>query len=55
MSNGRGGARHDESILGTADLRSLADLGNSPMLPLLLFAYPLDELIIGSVRSLIGA
>jgi len=77
----RGGAPPGESILGTADLQSLADLGNSfgvieemrimplswsqivvltvsaaaPMLPLLLFAYPLDELIIGSVRSVFGA
>jgi hypothetical protein len=74
----RGGTT--ESLLGTADLQSLADLGNSygivtemqlvpmtwaqivwlttsaavPMLPLMLFAYPLDELIIGGVRSLLG-
>jgi len=26
----------------------------APMLPLLLFAYPLDELIIGTVKSLFG-
>jgi hypothetical protein len=74
------GAPGDEPLLGTADLQSLADLGNSfgvidemqalpiswrqiwkltvaaalPMLPLLLFAFPLDQLIIGGIKMLIG-
>jgi hypothetical protein len=76
----RGGAERDEPILGTADLQSLADLGNSfgvigdmrfvpiswaqiimlaastglPFLPLVLFAFPLEQLIIGGVKSLLG-
>jgi hypothetical protein len=67
----RGGARPDEPLLGTGDIQSLADLGNSlevirsmrtvpitkealfqlgivtfaPMLPLLLTAMPLEELL----------
>jgi hypothetical protein len=67
----RGGAAPDEPLLGTGDIQSLADLGNSgevvrsmltvpitkealillglvtlaPMLPLLLTAMPLDELL----------
>jgi hypothetical protein len=69
----------DEQLLGTADLQSLADLGNSfevirnmrpvpfamyqavllaaaaaPMLPLLPTVFPLDELVLRSVRSLSG-
>ena len=69
-----------EPLLGTADLQSLADLGNSfeiirnmrpvpfglyqalvllgaavvPMLPLLLTRFPLDELVVTSVKSLVG-
>jgi hypothetical protein len=76
----RDGAPRDEPLLGTADLQSLADLGNSfgvigeirivpitrmqilvlagsslvPFLPLILFAYPVDELIIRGISSLIG-
>jgi hypothetical protein len=76
----RGGVSSDEPLLGTADLQSLADLGNSfeiirnmrpvpfglyqtlvllaaavvPMLPLLLTAFPLDELVLRSVKSLVG-
>lgn len=76
----RGGAPPDEPILGTADLQSLADLGNSfdiirrmrvvpfsralvvnivaatlaPMLPLLLLAFPLDELLLKVLRLLLG-
>jgi len=76
----RQGAAPDEPLLGTADLQSLADLGNSfeiirnmrpvpfglyqalvllastvvPMLPLLLTAFPLDELVLRSVKSLVG-
>jgi hypothetical protein len=75
-----GDATSDEPILGTADLQSLADLGNSfdvirrmrlvpiawsqvvlivvlaalPMLTLLLFEFPLDQLIIGGLRLLAG-
>src|SRR4029453_3528141 len=67
-----------EELLGTADLQSLADLGNSfeviekmrivpfsrndalllalaavlPMLPLLLFVLPLNELIVRGVKSI---
>jgi hypothetical protein len=70
----------DEPLLGTADLQSLADLGNSfeiirnmrptpfglyqalvllasavaPMVPLLLIVFPLDELVLRSVKSLVG-
>ena len=70
----------DEPLLGTADLQSLADLGNSfavvrnmrlvpiawsqvvllvvsaavPMLALILFEYPIDELILGGLRLLVG-
>jgi hypothetical protein len=69
-----------EPLLGTADLQSLADLGNSfeiirnmrpvpfglyqtlvllaaavvPMLPLFLIVFPLDELVLRSVKSLVG-
>lgn len=76
----RRGASPDEPLLGTADLQSLADLGNSfeiirnmrpvpfglyqalvllaaavlPMLPLLLSVLPLDELVLRSVKSLVG-
>ena len=76
----RGGVPSDEPLLGTADLQSLADLGNSfeiirnmrpmpfglylalvllasavaPMVPLLLIAFPLDELVLRSVKSLVG-
>jgi hypothetical protein len=76
----RGGVTSDEPLLGTADLQSLADLGNSfeiirnmrpvpfglyqalvllasavaPMVPLLLIAFPLDELVLRSVKSLVG-
>lgn len=76
----RGGVPSDEPLLGTADLQSLADLGNSfeiirnmrptpfglyqalillasavaPMVPLLLIALPLDELVLRSVKSLGG-
>ncbi|HEY7037439.1 MAG TPA: hypothetical protein VID28_01240 [Methylomirabilota bacterium] len=76
----RGGGSSDEPLLGTADLQSLADLGNSfeiirnmrpvpfglyqalvllaaavlPMLPLLLTVLPLDELVLRSVKSLVG-
>jgi hypothetical protein len=76
----RGGVSPDEPLLGTADLQSLADLGNSfevirnmrpvpfglyqavvllaaavvPMLPLLLTVWPLDELVLHSVKSLVG-
>ena len=75
----RGGAA-GEPLLGTADLQSLADLGNSfgvirnmrlvpisspqvftlalaallPMLPLVLFVVPLEEIVAGFVRSLLG-
>jgi hypothetical protein len=76
----RGGGPSDEPLLGTADLQSLADLGNSfeiirsmrpvpfglyqalvllaaaalPVVPLLLTAFPLDELVLRSVKSLVG-
>lgn len=76
----RGGAPKDEPLLGSADVQSLADLGNSfgvigemrlvpidsvqifrlalaavvPMVPLVALAFPLDELIIGGLRSLAG-
>jgi hypothetical protein len=76
----RSGGSSDEPLLGTADLQSLADLGNSfeiirnmrpvpfglyqalvllaaavlPMLPLLLTVLPLDELVLRSVKSLVG-
>jgi hypothetical protein len=76
----RDGVSPDKPLLGTADLQSLADLGNSfeiirnmqpvpfglyqtvvllastvvPMLPLLLTAFPLDELVLRSVKSLVG-
>jgi hypothetical protein len=76
----RGGAPRDEPILGTADLQSLADLGNSfsvisdmrlvpiawsqiillgassllPMLTLVLFEFPVNELIIRVFKSLLG-
>ena len=76
----RGGAPPDEALLGTADLQSLADLGNSfggirnmravpfgmsqalvlaaaavvPMIPLLLAVFPLDDLVLRSVKSLVG-
>jgi hypothetical protein len=76
----RGAASSDEPMLGTADLQSLADLGNSfaviramrivpiawsqvvlivafaalPMLALLLFEFPLDQLILGGLRLLVG-
>jgi hypothetical protein len=69
-----------EELLGTADLQSLADLGNSfevvanmrivpfsksdalllglaaglPMLPLLLFVLPLDELILRGLKGLLN-
>jgi hypothetical protein len=69
-----------EELLGTADLQSLADLGNSfevvtnmrivpfsksdalllglaaglPMLPLLLFVLPLDELIVRGLKGLLN-
>lgn len=75
----RGGAPAEE-VLGTADLQSLADLGNSfevirdmrpvpfalyqigllvgaavlPILPLLLTVFPLHELVLRSVKSLVG-
>jgi hypothetical protein len=74
----RNPATHDASLLGSADLQSLADLGNSfavvrsmrivpiapsqlvllaaatvvPMLPLILFVVPADEIIIRSLRTL---
>lgn len=74
------GRRPDEALLGTADLQSLADLGNSvrvveelrlvpvnrtmlvafaaaagaPMLPLLLFQFPVDELAERAIRMLFG-
>jgi hypothetical protein len=77
----RGGSPGDEPMLGTADLQSLADLGNSfavirsmrivpiawsqvvlivafvalPMLTLILFEVPLDELILGALKLLVGA
>src|SRR5213075_275282 len=67
----RGGASRDETLLGSADIQSLADLGNgfevirsmntvpiskeallqlalvtfAPLLPLLLTAMPLEELV----------
>jgi hypothetical protein len=76
----RRGAPPGETILGTADLQSLADLGNSfdiirsmrfvpmarsqiilvavstalPMLPLVLFAVPLDQVIVAGIKSLLG-
>lgn len=76
----RGGAPPDEPLLGSADLQSLADLGNSfgvisdmwivpirqsqvlmlavaaalPFLPLVLFAFPLNELILRGLTSLVG-
>jgi hypothetical protein len=69
-----------EELLGTADLQSLADLGNSfevignmrivpfsrndalllalaavvPMLPLLLIALPLNELVVRSIKSVLA-
>jgi hypothetical protein len=72
------GSPTKEELLGTADLQSLADLGNSfevignmrivpfwrndalllalaavlPMLPLLLFVLPLNELIVRSVKGI---
>jgi hypothetical protein len=72
--------RPDEHLLGTADLQSLADLGNSfalirnmtvlpmgryqvtllaaatalPFAPLVLLAFPLDRLLIDSLKSLSG-
>ena len=75
------GGAGDEPLIGSADVQSLADLGNSfgaiqnmqlvpiswsqistlamaaalPMLPLVLFAIPLDQIIIGGIRSLVGA
>jgi hypothetical protein len=75
-----GSAAVNEPLLGSADLQSLADLGNSfeiirsmrpvpfglyqavvliaaavvPMLPLLLTRFPLDELVLTSVKSLVG-
>jgi hypothetical protein len=75
----RGGAG-DEPLLGSADIQSLADLGNSfanirnmqlvpiswsqittlavaaglPILPLVLFAVPLDQIVVGWFRSLVG-
>jgi hypothetical protein len=76
----RGAATSDEALLGTADLQSLADLGNSfavigsmrlvpiawsqvvmivvfaaaPMLTLVLFEFPLEQLILGGLRLLMG-
>jgi len=76
----RVGSPPGEPFLGTADLQSLADLGNSfgvitdmrivpiswaqivllamssalPMLSLVLFAFPLDELIINGVKVFLG-
>lgn len=76
----RGERAPEEPLLGTPDVQSLADLGNSfavisdmrvvpitlrqvgllavssavPMLPLVLFKYPLDELILGGIKALIG-
>ena len=70
----------NEELLGTADLQSLADLGNSfevidnmrivpfsrndalllalaavlPMLPLLLFVLPLNELIVRGVKGILS-
>lgn len=70
----------EEPLLGTADLQSLADLGNSfnvvrnmqvvplaspqifvlaaaaalPMLPLVLFVVPLDQIVVGGVKSMLG-
>ncbi len=75
----RGGTT-GQPLLGTADLQSLADLGNSfgvirnmrlvpisspqivtlglaallPMLPLVLFVVPAEEIVAGFVRSLLG-
>jgi hypothetical protein len=77
----RGGAPAEEKLLGSADLQSLADLGNSyrsveemqvapitgellkqhaiagllPMLPLLLFEIPLDEILKRIIEKLVGA
>ena len=74
------GGAGDEPLIGSADVQSLADLGNSfgviqnmqlvpiswsqisslalaaalPMLPLVLFAVPLDQIVIGGIRSLVG-
>jgi len=76
----RSSAPREEPLLGTADLQSLADLGNSfaviqrmqlvpfgrplvmiilvatlaPMLPLLLLAFPFEELVAKSLRFLLG-
>jgi hypothetical protein len=70
----------DQALLGSADIQSLADLGNSfanirnmqlvpiswsqittlavsaalPILPLVLFAVPLDQIVVGWFRSLVG-
>jgi len=72
--------RPDEHLLGTADLQSLADLGNSfalirnmtvlpmgrfqitmlavatalPFVPLVLLAFPLEQLLIDGLKSLAG-
>ncbi len=77
----RGGNPAEEPLLGSADLQSLADLGNSyraveemqiapitgellkqhalagllPMLPLLLFEFPLDEILGRIIEKLVGA
>jgi hypothetical protein len=76
----RGRAPEGESILGTADVQSLADLANSfgvirsmrivpiafhqvvllvaasvlPMAPLVLFLWPLEELILRGVRTILN-
>jgi hypothetical protein len=76
----QGAAPPDEPFLGSADLQSLADLGNSfgvisgmrivpigqsqllmlavaaalPLLPLILFKFPLNELILRGLTSLAG-
>ena len=75
-----GSEQPEESILGTADIQSLADLGNSfsfirnmsvlpigkqqiififvagalPFLPLILTVFPLEQLIIDSVKSVLN-
>ena len=76
----RGGAPADERLVGSGDIQSLADLGNSfevirnmrlvpvalyqvillpigaavPILPLFLTVFPPDELVLRSVKSLVG-
>jgi hypothetical protein len=75
-----GSGQPEEPMLGTADIQSLADLGNSfgfirnmsvlpigrqqiififiagalPFLPLILTVFPLEQLIIDSVKSVLN-